>query len=140
MQPSNLSHRVLWGLILGGALAVLVLARWLTPHPAGLGTHEQLGLPPCGVYAWLGLPCPACGLTTAFAHLARGEVMSSLEAQPLGLPLYALSWALVPISLRGLWRGHPLSAYLQRIDANRWAVFFVLSALLVWLLRLCAIA
>lgn len=132
------TQRVLWGLILACACAVLALSRWLSPHPAGIGTHEQLGLPPCGFYAWLGLPCPACGLTTAFAHLARGELMASIAAQPLGVPLFALSVALVPLSAGGLVRGASLGGYLERIHASRWAVFFMLSVLLVWLLRLWA--
>ncbi|MEJ2421337.1 MAG: hypothetical protein P8018_06370 [Acidobacteriota bacterium] len=31
-----------------GFLAVMLLAHHLVPDPAGLGTHTELGLPPCG--------------------------------------------------------------------------------------------
>ena len=67
------------------AVAVLALAAWLTPAPSGLGTHRQLGeLPACGWIAVADLPCPTCGMTTAFAHAANGNLIASFLAQPLG--------------------------------------------------------
>lgn len=32
-----------------------------------------------------GYPCPTCGMTTAFAHAVRGELLASFRAQPAGL-------------------------------------------------------
>ncbi len=32
---------------------------------------------------FLGLPCPGCGLTRAFAHLAKGEWSSAMNDHPL---------------------------------------------------------
>jgi len=37
----------------------------------------------------LHLPCPGCGLTRAFAHLAKGEWLAALSAHPLA-PVLAL--------------------------------------------------
>jgi hypothetical protein len=37
----------------------------------------------------LHLPCPGCGLTRAFAHLAKGEWLAALAAHPLA-PVLAL--------------------------------------------------
>ena len=34
-----------------------------------MGTHQQLGLPPCNFVTLTGYPCPACGMTTSFALL-----------------------------------------------------------------------
>jgi hypothetical protein len=72
--------RLLWLALASGALGVLALARLLSPDPRGYGTHLQLGLPACGFLALTGLPCPACGLTTCFAHLARGQLALAVRA------------------------------------------------------------
>ncbi len=81
----------------GGALAILLLAATLTPSDSGLGTHQQLGLPPCTWPFAFGMPCPACGMTTAFAHAVRGDLLSSFLAQPFGA-LLALATAMVAVT------------------------------------------
>lgn len=68
-------------------VAVMVLAAGLAPDARGLGTHQQLGLPPCSLVVLTGLPCPTCGMTTAFAHAARGQFAAAWLAQPAGLML-----------------------------------------------------
>ena len=67
-----------------GLLSLLATAAWLTPSPQGLGTHQQLGLPPCTIVVWFGLRCPSCGMTTAWAHLLRGQVVLALQANAGG--------------------------------------------------------
>ena len=69
-------------LLLAGA--VLLLAAWFEPDPRGMGTHEQLNLPGCGMMTMFDLPCATCGMTTAFAHVAEGHVLAGLRVQPLG--------------------------------------------------------
>jgi hypothetical protein len=79
-----------------GAAAVLGLAAWLEPSPAGLGTHSQLAMPPCGWIAMADVPCPTCGMTTAFAYAADGNLLAALGAQPMGAVLaLAVAMALV---------------------------------------------
>lgn len=70
-----------------GCLAVLVTAAWLHPSEKGHGTHVQLGLWPCSWPTVVGGPCPTCGMTTAFAHAAHGEFVSSFISQPFGFLL-----------------------------------------------------
>ncbi len=58
-----------WGRLYAGGLAlaavvILVVAARLAPSDRHLGTHRQLGLPPCGFVAMTGFPCPTCGMTT----------------------------------------------------------------------------
>src|ERR671923_1925965 len=77
----------------------LVVARLLHPSPTGIGTHEQLGLPPCPFLLLTGIPCPSCGLTTSFAHAARLEFLSSLTIQPFGLIAFCLTLLAIPISI-----------------------------------------
>ena len=67
-----------------GCLAVLLIAAWLEPAPAGHGTHTQLFMAPCAWPYFFGVPCPTCGMTTAFAHAADGHLAASFAAQPFG--------------------------------------------------------
>lgn len=75
---------------------VLAIARSLTPSPTGIGTHMALGAPPCSVPTMWGVPCPTCGMTTAFAHAVRGQWLSAFHAQPTGF-LAAIGCALAAI-------------------------------------------
>jgi len=77
-----------------GILAVLILAAILTPDERGVGTHQQLGLPPCMTETVLGIPCPFCGMTTSFSHMAHGQVSQAITVQPAGALGFVLSAAL----------------------------------------------
>jgi len=88
-------------------LALPATAAILTPDEHGFGTHQQLGLPPCTFYVVFQRPCPACGMTTAWAWLLRGEIGHALAANAggtllAGLDLVAAAWLLVS-ALRGQW-------------------------------------
>ena len=65
---------------------VLGLAVYLTPDPSGVGTHAQLGWPftPCSAMEVWGIPCPTCGMTTAFAHAVRFQWLRAFLVQPAG--------------------------------------------------------
>lgn len=77
--------------VAGGALGVLGVAAWVSPDVRGVGTHEQLGLAPCGMVVVFGLPCPTCGFTTSFALFARGQWWASAWNQPAGFVLALLT-------------------------------------------------
>ena len=70
-------------------------ARCLVPDPRGLGTHQQLGLPPCTFRVLFGRPCPACGMTTAWANVLRGRLPPALRANVTGTLLCGLDLAAV---------------------------------------------
>lgn len=128
--------RLTWLVVLLASSAPLLAARCLSPSASGVGTHVQLGLPPCGFLRLFQLPCPACGLTTSFAHLVRGDLGSSLQVHPLGLPLALL---LVAVALRacvGLARAESVGAWL-RVAAGAGVALFVTAALgLAWFGRI----
>jgi hypothetical protein len=95
--------------MLGVGLAVLLaVAAYLQPdRERHYGTHEQLGLPPCTFYLLFGVPCPTCGMTTAWAHLVRGEIFAACRANAGGallgaMAIFAVPWSLVA-ALRGRW-------------------------------------
>ena len=60
-------------------ITALAVARALEPSSSGLGTHHQLGLPPCSMRVLLGIRCPGCGMTTSWSHFTRGNWQQSLE-------------------------------------------------------------
>jgi hypothetical protein len=121
------------------SVAVLAIARRVAPDPSGLGTHVQLGLPPCGFLAWTGLPCPACGLTTAFAHMVRLNPLDAASVHPVGV---ALCMVVVVSALGcglGAARAWPLEDTLKRLRLGRVAAIICLAAVLSWFARLLAL-
>lgn len=93
-------------------LTILGVARRLSPDPTGIGTHQELGLPPCGFVFTVGIPCPTCGMTTAFSLLAHGHPFSAFRTQPAGC---ALAIGVVFAVILGL-----RAALLGRLPAIRW--------------------
>lgn len=87
--------------------AIVGVAAWLKPEPRGFGTHRQLGGAPCGLLILTGLPCPTCGMTTAFAHTVRGQWWRAFVAQPggfvLALATLATGVTLAGVVIRGRW-------------------------------------
>jgi hypothetical protein len=69
--------------------AYTVLLR-VQPDPRGHGTHEQLGLDACGWPLAYGIPCPACGCTTAACLLVHGRVVAAFATQPFGAAVAAV--------------------------------------------------
>jgi hypothetical protein len=72
-----------------------------------MGTHQQLGLPPCTSVQWFGIRCPSCGMTTSWSHLVRGNVLSAFRVNAGGALLGAAAlvcspWLLVSAA-RGRW-------------------------------------
>lgn len=90
-DPLGMLERVVAAVVCAGALAGLVVAAMLRPDPSGMGTHEQLGMAPCGWIRMYNVPCPACGMTTSYAHFARGSVFSAVIVQPAGAMLALLT-------------------------------------------------
>lgn len=100
------------------ALALLAVARYLRPAPGGIGTHEALGLPPCGFYFAFGIPCPSCGMTTAFSLFAHGRPLAALRAQPAGCALALLAALAVGFGLRMAWSGKPTGLNWDRLGTR----------------------
>ncbi len=74
-----------------GATLVLATATFLDPDPSGVGTHQQLGIPPCMILSHFGLPCPLCGMTTSFALMADGQPAEAFLNQPFAAVLFVIT-------------------------------------------------
>lgn len=90
-------------------VTLLAMAGSLSPHPAGFGTHEQLGLQPCFTLRLWGIRCPTCGMTTAWAHAVRGQLSEAARANLGGTITCLLATITAPwagmCGLRGKWCG-----------------------------------
>lgn len=113
-------------------LAVLILAAWLSPNPAGVGSHTRLGLQPCQFLARTGLPCPSCGMTTSFAWFVRGHVLNSLYVQPMGAVLAALTCCCVWAGLYVAATGRRIYSLLGRVSSRYYVVPLMAWALVAW--------
>ena len=74
---------------------MFTIAAWLSPNSSGVGTHQQLGLPPCSFRLIYGVRCPACGMTTAWSHFVRGDWLAALSINIAGFLLAAGSAVVV---------------------------------------------
>ena len=127
----------LWGAgLAAGAITLLVVAAWLHPDPSGAGTHTQLGLPPCGFYSMTGLPCPTCGMTTAFAFAVRGQVFQSMHAQAGGFLLAVATAATAVLGLMTALTGKRVYVNWFRISPTGLVWLFALGFLAAWGLKI----
>jgi len=93
-----MKDRLKYVLAISGSAAMLGIGRVLTPNPRGIGTHEQLGLPPCMFLKLTGIPCPSCGLTTSVAYAAHLQFSASFVTQPFGLLIALIAFVSIPVA------------------------------------------
>ncbi len=80
-------------------LLVVMAGAWWIPE-----TAIDAGPALCNFRRWTGLPCPGCGFTRAFVHMAHGHVVDAFAANAFGPLLFvvavgvvgadAIAWAL----------------------------------------------
>ncbi len=121
---SRFRTRLIAGLIALGGGGVLALAMTLEPDPRGFGTHEGLGLLPCGMILTSGIPCPTCGMTTAFALLMNGRPVAAFVAQPAGAAMCLATIGAFFVSGWCLVAGRTPRVRWERINAFRWMIGF----------------
>ena len=135
---NELTGALRWVLGLTGAAlwALLVVAFFLQPDPRGLGTHEQLGFPPCMFSVVCGFRCPSCGMTTSWSHLTHGRVAEALQTSASGSLLACLALIgggdLWVSALRGRW----LARWKNENTGAVLAATFGALLLIEWLIRL----
>jgi hypothetical protein len=139
VRRANLGERLCWSAMACVNAGVLAIAQRVAPDASGVGTHLQLGLPPCGFLAFTGLPCPSCGLTTAFAHMVRLNLLDAAHVHPVGVALFMV--VVVSLLTCGVAaaRGWPLEDTLKRLRLGRVAAIICLAAVLSWCARLLAL-
>ncbi len=92
--------------ILAGAVAVLILAAILEPHPEVVRFFGHDVPPMCAFSLLTGVSCPGCGLTRSFAFLEHGDLRASFAMNPLGPLLWGVVVGQLPYRILRLWRGY----------------------------------
>ncbi|MGL4553317.1 MAG: DUF2752 domain-containing protein [Gemmataceae bacterium] len=128
--------RVSLVLIAAGLAGVFAVATRIDPYGPGgraatMATHQQLGLPPCNFVTTVGIPCPACGLTTSFALSVRADAVNAARANWVGLLLAGFCALLIPWGVASAAAGRAL--FVRSLE--RAAVAAVLTLFLLLLLR-----
>ena len=118
--------------VLAACLGVLAVAVWLHPDPRGYGTHAQLFHTECGLIQTLGIPCPSCGMTTAFALTVRGRWLAAFDAQPAGWLLCLGSMAMAGLALSVLISGKSWRLNWYRATPRRVCLLVVGLLLAAW--------
>jgi hypothetical protein len=112
--------------------SLLVVAWMLAPNADGFGTHRALGLPACSWPTRFGVPCPSCGMTTAFALASKGRIVESFATQPMGCVLALAAGMTLVASLWTLATGRTLWPVYERMWTARLAWIAGIAALLAW--------
>ncbi len=128
--------RIQYLALIGVATTVLGIARVLHPADKGVGTHQQLGLPPCFFLSFTGIPCPACGLTTSFAHTVRLNFREAFFTQPFGLVACIATALLIPLSFYLMKRRVAWMSFITARGSNK--VMYLTIALMVlgWIYKI----
>ena len=113
-------------------LWVLSTAWGLDPDERGHGTHEQLGMAPCGFLATTGRPCPSCGMTTSFSHMAHSQPLAGISANPAGALLFMLVLIAPVWILHSWWRRLPALRFLAGPKGGWWVLGAALIVGLSW--------
>lgn len=133
-----LAARAIAFLVIFAAAAFFGLCRWLTPPPAGFGAHQQLGLAPCPMPILTGLPCPTCGMTTAFAQMADGHLLAALHAQPAACVIAAIILSATLLCVDTLRTGRLWTINWYRVTPAQVAFTAAGTLLCGWLYKLAA--
>jgi Protein of unknown function (DUF2752) len=124
--------------VAGSSIALLLIARLLRPSVDGVGTHRQLGLPPCAFLHFTSVPCPSCGLTTSVAHAARLHFYESVITQPFGLVVFISAVLGIPLSIYFIYRHVPWSN-LNRLRSRNLVIYLMIALfILSWLYKIAA--
>jgi len=114
------------------ALVLLSIAYFLNPAEKGIGTHQQLGLPQCGWIFAADIPCPTCGMTTAWSHTVRGELPTAFITQPMGMLLAFVAFFVAVGGLVTACTGYSFQLLLYKFSPSRLFIFVITLAFLAW--------
>lgn len=135
IPPKRTALRIASALVALVPLTLLITAGTLNPAEKGLGTHQQLGLPPCSLRVLAGIRCPACGMTTSWCYFARGNWLASMKTNAGGFSLALLCLLTLVPAAEVVRCGHLPSTRVQTWLTMAGAGVLVVT-LVDWIIRL----
>lgn len=118
----SLGERVVVLVVAALSLTALVIARvWPVPSVTS-------GEPTCLVRILFNLPCPGCGMTRSWVHLAHGDVLTAFEYNIFGPVGMAVAVGIVGYVLYAFVRRRPPERLLNLVNP-RW----LMALLVVWM-------
>jgi len=133
--PRKIGLRIAIACIALVPLTLFIVAGNLNPAEQGLGTHQQLGLPPCSLRLLAGIRCPACGMTTSWSYFARGNWLASMNTNAGGFLLALLCVAMIVLAAQVVRCGRLPSPRVQTWLTLAGAGILVVT-LVDWIVRL----
>lgn len=138
-QSTLWQTRLIASLLFMCSMGVLLLSIWLHPSSGGVGTHEQLGLPPCGLLESTGIPCATCGMTTSFSLAAHGQLIASFINQPGGAVLAIVTAMVAVASAFTLITGFSLWVMVSGLIRPSFFILVGIFFALAWLYKIAAV-
>ena len=132
------SRRFVGTVVAGACAALLLLAAWMKPSEDGLGTHQQLNMPPCGWILLMDCPCPTCGMTTAVSYAAHGNLLRSFWTQPLGFAFALATTMAMFIGTYTAATGSRVGIVLAGMWTRRATWWLIAFAMASWLFKIAA--
>ncbi len=123
-------------LFLSVFIAISIAGFILHPSPSGMGTHEELGLPPCGFLTMTGIPCPSCGLTTSITYLLHGYWAMSILSQPFGFILYLTLVSLTVISVCAMVKRIPFRSVIDSENFEKGQFLLLIMFIVSWIYKI----
>ncbi len=135
---SLMRRRLIAVIVVLATATVLGIAAYLEPSPEGIGTHTKLNMPECGWMVTMDLPCMTCGMTTAFAHAANGNLLASFATQPLGAVLAVVTAMMFLVSSYVTVTGSQVGSVFGRLWGRRAGWILALVATAAWVYKILA--
>ena len=134
-----LYSRIFPFLLFSSSFFILLLAYTLEPDNSGIGTHQQLGLEPCGFLTRFEIPCMMCGMTTSFSLYMHAQIIEGVLNQPFSIFLFSGTLYTCSLSLLDLIDPRArVSRFFDRIQTlNRvWYVILLALFMAAWILKI----
>ena len=134
--PFVKGERIFLGVISLLCLVLISIGLILKLDPSGLGTHTQLGLPPCEFLLSTGKPCITCGATTAFVLCAHGRIFEGFKTHPFGAFVFFACIFIAFSCIKALVTGNSLLLKVAILPWGSIIIFIIAFALLSWIYKL----